>query len=249
MVTFYLLLTGEVQNPTIQEIISDILNTRYNDYFWFFIPLFSVYLSLPVVTAISEVNRKAVFGYGIIAAFIIDSLLPFIFQLLGMEWNFALTIQTVSSYMLFVLAGYWMEEYGLSRKARWSLYVAGFFGLILQFVGTWVASWQIGDISQTFKGYFSPFNVLYACAVFAFFQSMNQHQAEVLERISRPFSSATFGIYMIHWFILRLLFGLHIFDETSIWFRTIGPVIVFLLCTIIVSVLQHIPLIKKTVPR
>lgn len=54
---------------------------------------------------------------------------------------------------------------------------------------------------------------------------------------------------MIHWFVLRLIFGLELFDEQSLWFRVLGPMVVFAVCTVIVRGIQRIPGIRKIVPR
>jgi len=243
------MLTSEIQHPTIPEIITNLINTRYNDYFWFFIPLFSVYLSIPVLTAIPDESRESVFGYGVAAAFLINSLLPFAAQLCGIEWNFALTIQTVSSFMLFVLIGWWLNRHPLTQTQRTWIYVLGIAGFCVHFFGTWVMSARLGTVDSYFKGYFTPFSVLYSSAVFTFFRYMKPARAQWLAGKLSWFAPATFGIYIIHWFVLRLIFGLELFDEQSLWFRVLGPMVVFAVCTVIVRGIQRIPGIRKIVPR
>ncbi len=249
LVVIYLMLTSEIQHPTIPEIITNLINTRYNDYFWFFIPLFSVYLSIPVLTAIPDESRESVFGYGVAAAFLINSLLPFAAQLCGIEWNFALTIQTVSSFMLFVLIGWWLNRHPLTQTQRTWIYVLGIAGFCVHFFGTWVMSARLGTVDSYFKGYFTPFSVLYSSAVFTFFRYMKPARAQWLAGKLSWFAPATLGIYMIHWFVLRLIFGLELFDEQSLWFRVLGPMVVFAVCTVIVRGIQRIPGIRKIVPR
>ena len=249
LVVLYLLATGEIQNPTLPEIITNLINTRYNDYFWFFIPLFSVYLSIPILTAIPEENRESVFGYGIAAAFLINSLLPFAAQLCSIEWNFALTIQTVSSYMLFVLIGWWLNRHPLTRKQRIWIYILGLAGFCVHFFGTWIFSRQLGTVDSNFKGYFTPFSVLYSAAVFTAFRYMKPAKAQWLATRLSWFVPATFGVYMIHWFVLRLIFGLNLFNEQSLTFRFIGPMVVFAGCCLIVRGMQKIPVVRKLVPR
>lgn len=249
LVVIYLMLTGEIQHPTIPEIITNLINTRYNDYFWFFIPLFSVYLSVPVLTAIPDESRKSVFGYGIEGAFLINSLLPFAAQLCGIEWNFALTIQTISSFMLFVLIGWYLNRCTLPRKQRVWIYLLGAAGFCIHFFGTWAASSQAGTVDSYFKGYFTPFSLLYAAAVFTAFRYMSATHSRWLARRLTWFASATFGVYMIHWFLLRAIFGLELFDEKSLWFRVLGPMVVFAACSLIVKGMQRIPGIRKMVPR
>ena len=96
---------------------------------------------------------------------------------------------------------------------------------------------------------FTPFSLLYAAAVFTAFRYMSATHSRWLARRLTWFASATFGVYMIHWFLLRAIFGLELFDEKSLWFRVLGPMVVFAACSLIVKGMQRIPGIRKMVPR
>ena len=60
------------------DLINRIFDTRFIPIFWFFIPLFALYLIIPILSAIDEQKRQKVFQYIIISSLI---LLKFYFPL------------------------------------------------------------------------------------------------------------------------------------------------------------------------
>lgn len=58
----------------------------------------------------------------------------------------------------------------------------------------------------------------------------------------------TFGIYLIHWYIIQFLIKIFSIDITSILFRLIGPFIVIIICVILINILRKFPIIERIVP-
>ncbi|SFL66657.1 hypothetical protein SAMN02910297_01457 [Methanobrevibacter olleyae] len=58
----------------------------------------------------------------------------------------------------------------------------------------------------------------------------------------------TFGIYLIHWYLLAFLLKLFNINSTSIIWRLFSPVLVLLMPMIIIWIIRKIPLIKNIVP-
>ena len=233
----------------IKNIIEGIVNTKYINIYWFFPALFSVYLAIPFLAYIPEVFRKKGFGYAIIVGFIINSCLPFIFRLLKIQYNMGFEMPITSSYVLFALIGYWISNYEIEKKYRYIIYIFAIMGLLVHIFGTWYLSYKDGAINQTFKGYNNVPCILYSVGIFLFMKNMKLEKTlSFLNKITRPFSSLTFGIYLIHWFILEIIYKFTNISTVSIYYRSIGTVIIFLLCAILVKIFQSIPFIRRIMP-
>lgn len=98
----------------ILDAIQAIGMTKYVDIYWFFPTLFSVYLAMPLLSCVPEKMRKRVFAYAIAAYFIVEALLPLIFELLKMPFNSDFCMPAVAGYLVYTLLGYWISHYELS---------------------------------------------------------------------------------------------------------------------------------------
>lgn len=233
----------------ILDAIQAIGTTKYVYIYWFFPALFSVYLAMPLLSCVPEKMRKRVFAYAIAAYFIVEALLPLIFELLKMPFNSDFCMPAVAGYLVYTLLGYWISHYELSKKVRIWIYVLAVCGLLIQLLGTQVLSLHAGEIVTTFKGYKNVPCILYSVGVFTFFRNLKTEKAlRVLDRITAPFSKMTFGIYLIHWYFIQTIIKYQIFPVTSIWYRILGSIGIFLLSAGIVKILQMIPVIKRAIP-
>lgn len=228
--------------------LENILNCRTNGFFWFFPALFSIYLAIPVVSAVPEEKRRHVYGYGILAAFVLQSLIPFIGSVFNLPTMSSLSIPAVASYLIYPLIGYWIDRYPLSKRWRIVIYIAGLLGLLLHMVGTGVLSWKAGHMDKLFKGYLAPPAMLYSVAIFVAFRYMRWEKLQGwLRRILSPFMPLSFGVYLVQWFVLTTIEKYELFPRQSIVYRTVGAACIYLLCAGVVAVLRRIPLLRKTV--
>lgn len=62
------------------------------------------------------------------------------------------------------------------------------FRVLAHWLGTWYASYQIGEVSRLWKGYTNAPSVLYSSAIFVFFKYFpNKSIMNILEKISSYF--------------------------------------------------------------
>lgn len=245
----YRIINKSINDYSLKSIVDGLINTKFNSYYWFFIVLFSIYLSIPFLSAIPKEKRKATFGYGIIVAFLFNSMLPFLFSLFSIPYNNGLNIPVISGYLIFVLIGYWIDNYELTKKQRSIIYILGAIGLMVHIFGTWFLSYKIGGVSRLFKGYFNIPSLFHSVAVFTLFKYMKTDIQNSIGKITKYFSSVTFGIYLTHWFVLQFIINNTNIQRTSITYRTLGAIIIFLVCSIIVNLIQKIPILNKIVPK
>lgn len=246
IVSFVLLFVAAPQKffgVSVSQIVNGILSTQYNESFWYFPELFAVYLSLPLFASIGEKDRKKTLEYLIFITFCVTVIGMFLESVMIITTS-SYFVAAMSGYLLFVIVGFYISEYGIKKSIRTYLYIAGLIGLMIHTLGTYLLSIGAHQVVSNFKGYLNLPSVLYAVAIFTFFKYVKLN--ETLVRILLFFEKQTFGIYLIHWFIIRMFFlrGVEIITLTD---KLIWTIIVFLLSWIVVYIFQRIPILKKIV--
>lgn len=240
-------------NPLVigeKAFINRCFNTSIENVYWFFIPLFAIYIAMPVLSRLK--NEKETLWYMAGAAFLLNSVLPFLFAVVGLQWNYSLTMPMVGGCLLFAVLGYLLSDTQFALRKRIIIYCLGLFGILLRYTGTVYLSMRDGMINRTFFGYLEFHSVFLAAAVFVLFKESNLiKRFENNEKVSRmisKLSGCSFGVYLIHMFILR--FFLHVLPTEcqGFVFRLVGPIAIYLIAIVVVYILKKIPLIKHIVP-
>ena len=126
--------------------------------------------------------------------------------------------------------------------------------MLMQFVGTWVLSVKCGVIVQTYRGLLNLPCFMASVAVFTFFRNLNYEKILAkckkipIEKIFNALSGLTFGIYLIHYYVIYALPAWFGFSPVNAVWRTLGVLVVFALSAGIVWVLKKIPVVRKFVP-
>lgn len=236
-------------NTNIFSIINGIINTKYNTIYWFFPCLFSIYLIIPFISCIQKEKRQNIFKYSIILAFIFNSMLPLLTKILNINYNSAYYLPTFMGYVIYILIGYYFNNYEIKKKNRIIIYTLGITGLFIQIVMTQILSFKHGYIVTTYKDYLNVPAILYSSAIFLLFKNTkNKKITKTLDYLTRNISDTTFGIYLIHYYLIDIaikVFNVNIF---SIYYRLFGGIIIFLVSSVIIKNMKKIPIIKNCVP-
>lgn len=232
-----------------KEIILQILNNNFVGVYWFFTPLFCVYLCIPLFSAIEKELRVTVFQYLIGIGFVFNIALPFITNVFQWGYNNPLQIGVVSNYLFYVLVGYVINKQRIEKKWRLISYVLGVTGLFVQMIGTYVTSMQAGYVVTIYKDYTNLPSVLYSVAVFIFIKELSvKIKSEKVWRFINWVAKYTFAIYLMHWYVMCVLKKIFQFDIFTISYRLIAPIIICAACVLCAWIMRKIPVIKKMVP-
>jgi surface polysaccharide O-acyltransferase-like enzyme len=190
-----------------RKVVELIITPKAVDIYWFFPVIISLYLVIPFLSQISENKRRESFGYLIVLNLITASVIPFVFRVFHMSWNSAWEspFSTTSGAVTYLLFGYYLTHYEVTRKIRKMIYCAGIIGWGVRFLGTIVLSLRDAKLNGLFYGYNMPCGMTLSIAVFVFFfyhdwSGMNRKFIEFFTWCS----SHTFGIYLTHFYILRI---------------------------------------------
>lgn len=236
---------------SLPRVMNDILNARTFSVYWFFLPLFASYLSMPVLARVESKIRS--YLYAIVCGMFFVCILPLACRLLDIQMNSEVIPPIAGGYLIYIMLGYVLDRVELPRRTRYAFYLLGVAGWLMQFVGTLLASEGEIGVNVTFKGYTNLPAFLQAIGVFVFLKSVNYEKlfGNRMERVRKSvmsLSSLTYGIYLIHYFFVVGLPRLLDIQTTKLSWRLGGAVGIFLLSAGIVWLMKKIPLVRRLVP-
>lgn len=238
-----------IDNINLQNIIYLFLEGKALDIYWFFIPLFSIYLSIPLFAAVSDEKKKTVFSYLVVVGFAINICLPFIFVAANIRTPETIQVLSIFGYMFYVPLGYLLANYSITKKIRILIYFFGLAGLITQLLGTHFLTLNSNELVTTFKGYLNLPAVLYSIAMFVLLKECgnllsNKNRMNTIILFLARFS---FSSYLVHYYFIVL--GQYFLKEAtnSIAYRLLIPIPIYLFICLIVWAIKKIPYVKKII--
>ena len=232
-----------------RAVIDALLFSKMMSIYWFFLPLFSVYLCIPVLSLLAK-NRKILwYIFGMSA--VLNSLLPGLFELMGETWNSGLMFPMGVGNVIMAILGYLLATTELSRKQRTLIYIVGICAAAFRYIHTYVFSIKEGQLNKTTWGYTSVATICLATAVFVFFKYTNWDFITRHEKVRKAvayLATCGFGVYLVHVVVIHWLRDNTAVDVRGIMWRTVGAVGIFAVSVAIVSILRKIPIIKHVIP-
>ena len=242
--------TKQIESPIgPRSLINLIINTQIIDVYWFFIPLFAVYLCIPALSLLRK-NQQALL-YMTLAAIAFNVILPFFASLVGINWNSSLSFPLLSGYLVYPVLGYLLSQNELGKQQRLLLYVGGIAGTCWRYVATVFASDAAGELVRQGWGYVSLPCLLEAVAVFVFFKHLKLRSlanSPGAQSLVSKVASCSFGVYLLHmivfWYGLQLT-GL---NGGDLAWRVIGPFAAYGVCLLLTYLGKQIPVLRNLLP-
>ena len=219
--------------------LNEFWNSSVITVYWFFLPLFVIYLSIPFLSSVRE--KRTNFGY-VIAWSVLVMAAQLLVDFLKWKWgigssvnmNFGQISSVVSAYpLLYPLLGYWLATYEIRRKYRIAIYLLGIAGFLLHFGGTMYVTSPDGPISVMFKGYANLPAVLQAAGIFLFVKNIDFGKfPRAVLRLCGFIKPYTFFVFLSHFYFV-LYFQQYPKLFSTIYFRTFGSLGIFAVCILL----------------
>lgn len=247
----FFLHTVKVSDLTLKVLVDGFINNRFVQFYWFFMPLFGIYLSIPLFASIEEEKRVELFKYLFLIGFIFNGTIPFLLSAFHIDMAWPLGINVVSGYAIFVVMGYLIHKIDFTLNQRCIIYILGLAGFLMHFGGTYFESYALGGVSQIYKNLMQAPILMYSGAVFLFIKQISSKVMHAKISKSVQFiKKYTFPIYLMHYYIIEILNRyLHLTNYTkSIFYRLGMPFIVISITIIIAALIRKLRLGKKVLP-
>lgn len=231
-----------------RSFIDMLVNCQIEQVYWFFPPLFSIYLSMPLLSRLAK-NEDTIL-YAVLVSFVLASVMPYLCKAIGIQWGGSLSISAFSGMLLYVGLGYLLSKHDLSVGQRRVVYALGIASMVFRYAYTDYFSSLIGAVDRLFFSYSAFPAVFQGAAVFVFFKNMGKVKlGDGARRALSTLSSCSFGVYLIHKPILdHIVMGLLGVSVQSVLLRTLGVAALYLVCVALVYVMRKLPVIKRIVP-
>ena len=218
--------------------------------YWFFIPLFAIYLLIPLLNYVPKDKRVKLFTFYAIIIFAFSSVMPFLMNTFHIHLAIRPEFVFTSGLFVYPFVGYVLNEIDLSRKYRLLFSILGVLGLLGMFVPTQIFYQTHHEATYMFKSYIYPTTVLYSIAIWIFSKQICKNQSFVkrIRRIVEFINPYTFGIYLIHYYFIEMIAHYSKWNIQSISFSLLIPVIVIPLAILTLYILKRIPYVRHIVP-
>ena len=179
---------------------------------WYLYMIIGLYMLAPLYRIFSRFASKKDFVYLLLVFVVFGSILPMIKSVLAFfhyESSIYFSVEQAATWTGYFFAGYFFSKYEISRKSKYAIYVAGLLSPIFTVLGTACFSAKNNAVTGIFCGAFSPTTVFQSFALFLLVKSIGRggdfaSTKICAKRIVGMFGRTTFGIYLIHAFVLRL---------------------------------------------
>lgn len=234
---------------TPKYLYQSVTGTSVVSIFWFFTPLFVIYLCMPLFAAVEKSRRKTVFTYLVVAGFLLNILVPFLKTVFENKINMPYNLPVVSGALLWPLLGWLLHNSVLNKKQKGLIYALALLGLALHMGGTYVLSMKAGDVVRTYKGYQNVPSVLYAVGAFVLLRDLG---SRIMQTRAKKFfvwmASYTFPIYLMQFLFLQKLPQLSFVDTRSLVYRLGAPFFIIPAIMAITWCVRKIPGLRRILP-
>ncbi len=226
-----------------------IVQENTSGHLWFFYTLFGLYLILPVLSVFVRHARERLVYYYLGLWVSAVALLPLLDRWTDIYPG--VDLRMVSGYAGYLVLGYLLQK-GALRAANLRLWAGiAAVSLTVTFLLVWRASSLAGSSQTWALGYLTLQVIAWAAASFVFLRAAAQRIPGRWQALIRALSRASFGIYLVHIFFIRILERLQI--SVLHWDGTPLAVLGIWLAVMLLSwgftwAMQQVPLLRRLTP-
>jgi surface polysaccharide O-acyltransferase-like enzyme len=241
---------GWIPPLSINNIAKLFIYNNIQDIFWFFYAIIGIYFCIPILSLLAKRENKKAIEYFIAICLIQTGIIPLIFALIQQPIPWYTELPIVGGYLSYVLSGWYLVTFPMKKKYRHIIYIIGAISGVLIFIGTYYFSLQSKQLNSLFFDYNTIFTYAISISIFIWFQSIHWDRFfnEWSIKMITILSSTSFGVYIIHKFIIDELDLLFHFNNSSFYYMIVQPLLVYIICVFVIYLLKKTPLIRYIIP-
>lgn len=225
---------------------------------WFIPMIIGLYMCVPIIKEI--VAKKNIMVYFLIISFVFTFVIPqlvnmskdfiggIFFEYINQIHNFILNmnLRLVIGYSFYFVLGYFWEQVKLTRRQRRFVYILGGIGFIITILLNALVTWKTNVPCDTYYDNFTINVMLEAIAVYTWFK-YREYDNEMINHIIQKLSKYSFGVYLVHFMIINVLYklGIDTLKFNPILSVAIISILVIVISYLISSVMHKIPYVNK----
>ena len=253
---FETLLSRQLPFASVKEFVSMFLNSEFQDRYWFFWPLFAVYLAIPVISLVLEAkNHRKYLWYMVGVTFCLLWVIRPVLGILGIQYNSYMIMPACAGYLMYVVFGYLVSTEQISRAKRYALYIIAVVSGVFAVWYTISESCDAGKTVTSMLTYNCFPSGLTGAAIFVFVKQLYANRADTqkvkenikLTKFTREVSSTCMGVWLTHSLGITVMSYVTKLPVDNYLWRFVFPLVVFVLCSAGVYIIKKIPLIKHIV--
>lgn len=210
-----------------------------------------LYMAVPILRKVCEDERMM--RYFLVLALVFTFVLPAASKLphmsvvAGIEQKISFRIAV--GYSAYFVGGYYLGRVDISQNRRVALYILGIMAFVVTVVMTRVCSIQSQKLYDGFYNGFSINVLLESVSLFVFakYNMSKPPKDDARARFISELSKITFGIYLVHMFVIDVVGSLGILDgvSSSVVYAGAKIALVFTVSAIISYIINKIPVLNK----
>lgn len=245
-----MILHRSVPNIDCTKIIEQFISGKYH--LWFLYMIVGLYIVTPLLRKI-VLNKKDMLYFLMIwfVFCIIKNCMPFIPKyrdLLSGTFD-AFKMSIAIEYSGYYVLGYYLHNYTISRKMKTAANILAGLGVVAMTALTAYYSQKKSEYDDTFFEYLLPMTAFLSVSVFLPVQKICEKKktTEKFRRILGTLSKISFGVYLVHVFILECIFYICVKRLSLPCFVSFGIILssTLILSTAASYILNKIPIVNK----
>lgn len=206
-------------------------------HFWYVGMCIGLYLSIPIMRLIAQHKN-------VLAFFCWTWLFLMLYQFIGhfVTLPIAIDRSIYAEFVGYCLWAYYMKSIILLKPMRVMIYVAGVVGLVVSGIMGIIAK----NVESVWGGYGSPNVVATAMAVFVVGSQIRITVSQSIQRVIIAISQCTFGIYLVHmWVLVQIFFRVHRYIQEPLILCIVCVIMTFTIGGGVTWIIKKIPIVGK----
>lgn len=249
---FYLFIANSYKNYTIingiKAVVYALLTTSTSYHLWFLVDLLSIYLFVPLIRifliSAQKIHLWYIAGLWLLFGAVLDSFERIINAETVFDFGF------FTSYIGYFFIGYLLGNFKFSKKTFILALLFYILSGLYTIFATQTLSTQKGDYVQYYLWYIRLNTVVMSISAFVVFKYIGERIKNInMHKFLAAFAQASFGIYLIHAFVLSILKRVDIsaLSADAIFSIPGIAVLVTLLSWGGVILIQQVPILRRVV--